>query len=83
VEEILDTLGLYKCQNTIVGSAMIKGLSGGEKKRLAIGVEMITNPKILFLDEPTSGLDSFTSYKLIKLLKEQAGKGKMVISTIH
>jgi ABC-type multidrug transport system ATPase subunit len=62
---------------------MIKGLSGGEKKRLAIGVEMITNPKILFLDEPTSGLDSFSSYKLIKLLKEQAGRGKMIISTIH
>ncbi len=62
---------------------MIKGLSGGEKKRLAIGVEMITNPKILFLDEPTSGLDSFSSFKLVKLLKEQAGKGKMIISTIH
>ena len=62
---------------------MIKGLSGGEKKRLAIGVEMITNPKVLFLDEPTSGLDSFSSYKLVKLLREQAGRGKMVISTIH
>ena len=70
VEEIIDTLNLFKCQNTIVGSAMIKGLSGGEKKRLAIGVEMITNPKILFLDEPTSGLDSFSSYKLVKLLRE-------------
>ncbi len=49
---------------------MLKGLSGGEKKRTAIGVEMITNPRVLFLDEPTSGLDSFTSQKLVGLLKE-------------
>jgi len=48
---------------------MMKGLSGGEKKRTAIGVELITNPKVVFLDEPTSGLDSFTSLKLVKLLK--------------
>jgi ABC-type multidrug transport system ATPase subunit len=62
---------------------MIKGLSGGEKKRTAIGVELITNPKIIFLDEPTSGLDSFTAYKIVKLLKTQAERGKMIISTIH
>jgi len=62
---------------------MMKGLSGGEKKRTAIGVEMITNPWVLFLDEPTSGLDSFTSQKLVGLLKEQARMGKLVLSTIH
>ena len=52
----------------MVGNIFIKGLSGGEKKRTAIGVEMITNPKIIFLDEPTSGLDSFTALKIVKLL---------------
>jgi len=52
----------------VVGNIFIKGLSGGEKKRTAIGVEMITNPKIIFLDEPTSGLDSFTALKIVKLL---------------
>jgi ABC-type multidrug transport system ATPase subunit len=58
-------------------------LSGGEKKRTSIGVELITNPKVIFLDEPTSGLDSFTALKIVKLLIEQARMGKMVISTIH
>jgi len=67
----------------MVGSIFQKGMSGGEKKRTAIGVEIITNPKILFLDEPTSGLDSFTALKIVKLLKEFAEKGKMVIATIH
>lgn len=83
VDEIIASLGLNGCQNTLIGSQMIKGLSGGEKKRTAIGVELITNPKIIFLDEPTSGLDSFTAYKIVKLLKTQAERGKMIISTIH
>lgn len=62
---------------------MMKGLSGGERKRTAIGVELITNPSILFLDEPTSGLDSFTANKIVKLLVDQSRLGKTVISTIH
>ena len=53
----------------MVGNIFIKGLSGGEKKRTAIGVELITNPKIIFLDEPTSGLDSFTALKIVTLLQ--------------
>ena len=72
VSEIIEQLGLYDCQNTLVGSKQTKGLSGSEKKRTAIGVEMITNPKVIFLDEPTSGLDSFTSYKIVKILKLMA-----------
>jgi hypothetical protein len=47
-----------------VGSSLIKGISGGEKRRLSLGMEMITNPSCLYLDEPTSGLDSFTAYKV-------------------
>lgn len=83
IEELIKQLGLEKCRNTIVGNVMVKGLSGGEKKRTAIAVELITNPKVIFFDEPTSGLDSFTTLKLVKLMKEQAMKGKMIISTIH
>jgi ABC-type multidrug transport system ATPase subunit len=62
---------------------MIKGLSGGERKRTAIGVELITNPQVIFCDEPTSGLDTFTATKIVKILIKQANLGKAVISTIH
>lgn len=62
---------------------MIKELSGGERKRTSIGVELITDPQVLFLDEPTSGLDSFTATKIVKLLVKQSRLGKTVIATIH
>ena len=69
--------------DTPIGSAFKKSLSGGERKRTSIGVEMITDPSIIFLDEPTSGLDSFKAYNIVKLLHDLARKGKTVISTIH
>ena len=62
---------------------MIKGISGGERKRTSIGVELITNPSLIFLDEPTSGLDSETSLSLVYLLKKLTSSGRTVISTIH
>ena len=63
---------------------MMKGLSGGERKRTSIGVELITDPAIIFCDEPTSGLDSFTAKNIVALLEKQAKtKGKAVIATIH
>lgn len=74
---------MHQCRKTLVGNNRIKGLSGGEKKRVSIGVELITNPSILFLDEPTSGLDSFNAEKIAKLLKKQALLGKSIIATIH
>ena len=83
IEDIIHSLGLNKWRNTIVGNYVIKGLSGGEKKRTAIAVELVTNPKILFLDEPTSGLDSFTAQKIVSLLIDFAKNGKTVIATIH
>jgi ATP-binding cassette subfamily G (WHITE) protein 1 len=61
----------------------MKSLSGGERKRAAIGVELVTDPSVLLLDEPTSGLDSFKALQIVKLLKSQARKGKTVITTIH
>ena len=62
---------------------MKKGLSGGEKKRVSIGNEMIANPSVLILDEPTSGLDSYTAAHVIDLLKHQASLGKIIVLTIH
>lgn len=62
---------------------MVKGVSGGERKRTAVGVELITNPNLIFLDEPTTGLDSFNATHVIELLKELTLSGRTVISIIH
>lgn len=83
VTGLLTTLHLEKCADTLVGSALIKGLSGGEKKRTSVGVELITNPKMLFLDEPLSGLDSYAAYTLVEALKALAEAGVPVLCTIH
>ena len=61
-------LGLEECQDTVCGSILHKTISGGERKRTAIGVELITDPKLVLLDEPTSGLDSFTAVRTIRSL---------------
>jgi len=61
-----------------------KVISGGERKRTAIGVELITDPAVLLLDEPTSGLDSFRALSIVKFLRKLArDDGKTIISTIH
>jgi ABC-type multidrug transport system ATPase subunit len=62
---------------------MKKLLSGGERKRTAIGVSLITDPSLILLDEPTSGLDSFKALSIVKILKSLARKGKTLITTIH
>ena len=66
-----------------IGSSRKKLISGGERKRTAIGVELITDPSLILLDEPTSGLDSFKALEIVKLMRDQARKGKTLISTIH
>jgi ABC-type multidrug transport system ATPase subunit len=83
VDEMIRILHLENCADTMIGNELIKGISGGEKKRVSIGVELITQPSILFLDEPTSGLDSYAAYNIINILKDLARLGCTVISTIH
>lgn len=83
VEELLKALGLMKCADTFVGNSLIRGVSGGQKKRVSIGIELLINPSILFLDEPTTGLDSTTALHVMKFLNKVAKAGRTVISTIH
>ncbi|KAI8609409.1 ABC-2 type transporter-domain-containing protein [Chytriomyces sp. MP71] len=83
VDDIIAGLNLKNAENTIIGDAQIKGVSGGERKRCSMAMEMITNPPILFLDEPTSGLDSFTALSVIKTLKALAETGRTIVITIH
>lgn len=83
VLKLIEKLKLENCKNTYVGGPYLKGISGGEKKRTCIGIELITDPSVLFLDEPTSGLDSYTALILMKLILSQVGEGRTVVSTIH
>jgi ATP-binding cassette subfamily G (WHITE) protein 1 len=69
--------------DTMIGSVLSKTISGGEKKRTAIGVELVTDPALILLDEPTSGLDSFKALSIVQLLNDIEMNGKAVISTIH
>ena len=75
-QKIIDDLGLRKCADTLIGNSMIRGVSGGEKKRACIGVELISDPKVLFLDEPTTGIDAYTALEVMKCLKRLNEKKK-------
>ena len=84
VQEALDMLRLSHCRDTKVGIPGLEaGLSGGERKRCNIGIELIVDPKVLLLDEPTSGLDSVTSAKIVHLLRQLSRMGRTIIYTIH
>jgi len=84
VDDALTQLGLDGCRNTVVGSATVKGISGGERKRLCVAMELITHPKLLFLDEPTSGLDSSTALSLISTLGDiVTNRNCTILCTIH
>jgi len=84
VNYLIKTLKLTKCQNTRIGGPLVKGVSGGERKRTSIGVELITDPSLIFLDEPTTGLDSFTATSVMETLGDLArNDNRTVISTIH
>ncbi|KNC98891.1 uncharacterized protein SPPG_05858 [Spizellomyces punctatus DAOM BR117] len=84
VDEVLAELGLTHVADSRIGNSQMGGISGGEKKRVSIGIELVTNPGTLFLDEPTTGLDSATARNICDMLKNLAKKsGKTIIMTIH
>lgn len=80
VEDLLASFGLLRVADTIIGTAIRKGLSGGEKRRVGVASQLITCPKILFLDEPTSGLDSVASFEVMSFLKEVAKKNRVRVA---
>ncbi|XP_013866836.1 broad substrate specificity ATP-binding cassette transporter ABCG2b [Austrofundulus limnaeus] len=83
VNSVLKDLGLTDCADTKIGTEFLRGVSGGERKRCSIGMELITSPSLLFLDEPTTGLDSNTANCIIGLLHKLSRRGKTVIFSIH
>lgn len=83
VENIISEMGLSSCKDTRIGDIFFKGISGGQKRRLSIGIALITNPSILLLDEATSGLDSAATHSIMKYIKKLAKNGRTVLLTIH
>ncbi|RZC82703.1 hypothetical protein C5167_045491 [Papaver somniferum] len=81
--DVICELGLERCQDTMIGGSFVRGVSGGERKRVCIGNEIIINPSLLLLDEPTSGLDSTTALRIVQMLHDIAEAGKTVVTTIH
>ncbi|KAG2671139.1 hypothetical protein I3760_14G119400 [Carya illinoinensis] len=76
-------MGLQDCADRLIGNWHLRGISGGEKKRLSIAIEILTRPCLLFLDEPTSGLDSASAFFVVQTLRRIAHDGRTVISSIH
>lgn len=83
VQNVITELGLQHCANTKVGNEFIRGVSGGERKRCNIGMELIISPPVLFLDEPTTGLDANTANTVMLLLKTLSMRGRTIIFSIH
>ncbi|KAL9233670.1 hypothetical protein vseg_008635 [Gypsophila vaccaria] len=84
VEGTIMEMGLQECADRVIGNWHLRGISGGEAKRLSIGLEILTRPRLLFLDEPTSGLDSASAFFVVQALRSVARDGgRTVISSIH
>ncbi|KAH7511684.1 hypothetical protein ACOSQ2_033059 [Xanthoceras sorbifolium] len=83
VQALIDQLGLRNAAQTVIGDEGHRGVSGGERRRVSIGTDIIHDPILLFLDEPTSGLDSTSAFMVVKVLQRIAQSGSIVIMTIH
>ncbi|CAL5338897.1 unnamed protein product [Camellia sinensis] len=83
VNKLLFKLGLVSCADSRVGDAKVRGISGGEKKRLSLACELIASPSVIFADEPTTGLDAFQAEKVMETLQQLAQDGHTVICSIH
>ncbi|GMM33066.1 putative ATP-dependent permease [Saccharomycopsis crataegensis] len=84
VLEVLDELRILKIKDRLIGSGLERGISGGEKRRVAIACELVTSPSILFLDEPTSGLDSYNAKKVVEcLVRLSRDYERTIVFTIH
>ncbi|KAJ0028888.1 hypothetical protein Pint_35515 [Pistacia integerrima] len=83
VQALIDQLGLRNAANTVIGDEGHRGVSGGERRRVSIGTDIIHDPILLFLDEPTSGLDSTSAFMVVKVLQRIALSGSIVIMSIH
>ncbi|GLE07867.1 hypothetical protein PINS_up018609 [Pythium insidiosum] len=83
VQAVIDEMGLRVCEHTLVGDIFHKGISGGQKRRLSIAIELLSNPSVLLLDEPTSGLDSAATFNVIQCIERLCREGRAVVCTIH
>ncbi|KAI6650416.1 ATP-binding cassette sub-family G member 2-like isoform X3 [Oopsacas minuta] len=83
VQDSIDKLGLTNVADQLVGNEFYRSISGGERKRTNIAMELVIAPSILFLDEPTTGLDAYTAVQLMHQLKDLSNEGKIIITAIH
>uniref|UniRef100_A0ACD5U6A6 Uncharacterized protein n=1 Tax=Avena sativa TaxID=4498 RepID=A0ACD5U6A6_AVESA len=83
VEGTIVEMGLQDCADTVIGNWHLRGVSGGEKRRVSIALEILMRPRLLFLDEPTSGLDSASAFFVTQTLRGLARDGRTVIASIH
>ncbi|XP_059316814.1 ABC transporter G family member 7 isoform X1 [Lycium ferocissimum] len=83
VNNLLFKIGLVSCADSPIGDAKVRGISGGEKKRLSLACELIASPSVIFADEPTTGLDAFQAERVMETLRQLAQDGHTVICSIH
>lgn len=83
INGLIDSFGLRKQEDTIIGTPIRQGISGGQKRRVSVASQLITAPKILFLDEPTSGLDSAASFEVVSFIRTLAKQNNVSRADMH